>query len=427
MLITYYPRKEIFSFSTCLWRITACLVFLFPFPILSAQMAHEHLITSETLAFADIFVSALEHSPEYMETPVREDQAESYSATGNSWIAGRPSLQMNYYDDSRLDNVGLSEFEYGVQLPLWRPGQRRDTRALGEGYVSQVEQWKQLLSWLIAGRVRSVLAALAEAELGIALQNQVVADAMRLRDVTLTLFEAGEVARLELMQAETLLVESQADLLQAEAAMVDAERIYETLTGLDIRPAKAYSEVLTSREEIENSHPQLQYLRSSINLADANVQQSENSAKGNPTITIGTRRERGDRFQNSISSVGIQLSIPFGGGSFVSAQSSSARRAKVDAEVSFQNSFIQLNTALHEVEHDLFIVGEEEPLRRSQMDLSRQRYDMAMTAFGVGETTLAEVVIAQQQAQESDRTLRLLLLEKQRLITEFNQIIGVLP
>jgi len=312
-------------------------------------------------------------------------------------------------------------------MPLWRPGQRRDTRALGEGYVTQVEQWKQLLSWVVAGRVRNVLAALAEAELGITLQNQVVADARRLRDVTLTLFEAGEVARLELMQAETLLVESQADLLQAEAAMVDAERTYEFLTALTMRPAKAYSEELTSQEEIENSHPQLQYLRSSVNLADANVKQSENTARGNPTITIGSRRERGDRFQNSISSVGIQLSIPFGGASFVSAQSSSARRAKVDAEVSFQNSFIQLNAALHEVEHSLFIVAEEEPLRRSQMDLSSQRYNMALTAFELGETTLAEVVIAQQQAQESDRTLRLLLLEKQRLITEFNQIIGVLP
>lgn len=427
MLKYFSLWKETFALPTCFWRCSVYLFLLFPVPVFAAQMAHEHLATSDSLAFADIFVSALEHSPEYMETPVREDQAESYSATGKSWIAGRPSLQMNYYDDSRLDNVGLMEFEYGVQMPLWRPGQRRDTRALGEGYVSQVEQWKQLLSWVIAGRVRAVLADLAAAELGIALQNQVVADAMRLRDVTRTLFEAGEVARLELMQAETLLVESQADLLQAEAALIDAERTYETLTGLDIRPAKAYSEELTSQEELEDSHPQLQYLRSSVNLAEASVKQSENSAKGNPTITIGSRRERGDRFQNSISSVGIQLSIPFGGGSFVSAQSSSARRAKVDAEVSFQNSFIQLNAALHEVEHDLFIVGEEEPLRQSQMDLSRQRYDMALTAFGVGETTLAEVVIAQQQAQESDRTLRFLQLEKQRLITEFNQIIGVLP
>lgn len=427
MLKYFSLWKETFTLPKCFWGFIVYPLLLIPVPVFAAQMAHEHLATSDSLAIAEIFTSALENSPEYMETPVREDQADSYSATGKSWIAGRPSLQMNYYDDSRLDNVGLSEFEYGVQMPLWRPGQRRDTRALGEGYVSQVEQWKQLLSWVIAGRVRAVLAALAEAELGITLQNQVVADAMRLRDVTLTLFEAGEVARLELMQAEALLVESQADLLQAEAALVDAERTYETLTGLDIRPAKAYSEVLTSRQEIENSHPQLQYLRSSVNLADANVRQSENSAKGNPTITIGSRRERADRFQSSLSSIGIQLSIPFGGGSFVSAQSSSARRAKVDAEVSFQNSFIQLNAALHEVEHDLFIVGEEEPLRQSQMDLSRQRYDMALTAFGVGETTLAEVVIAQQQAQESDRTLRLLLLEKQRLISEFNQIIGVLP
>ncbi len=427
MLKYFSLWKETLSLLKCVWRLRVYLLLLLPVPVLAAQMSHEHLIVSESLTFTDVFASALENSPEYMETPVRENQAESYTDTGKSWIAGRPSVQMNYYDDSRLDNVGLMEFEYGVQMPLWRPGQRRDTRALGEGYVNQVEQWKQLLSWVVAGRVRNVLAALAEAELGIALQNQVVADARRLRDVTLTLFEAGEVARLELMQAETLLVESQADLLQAEAALVDAERTYEFLTGLTMRPAKAYSEELTSQEEIGNSHPQLQFLRSSVNLAEANVKQSENTARGNPTITIGSRRERGDRFQNSISSVGIQLSIPFGGGSFVSAQSSSARRAKVDAEVSYQNSFLQLNAALHEVEHSLFIVAEEEPLRRSQMDLSSQRYNMALTAFEVGETTLAEVVIAQQQAQESDRTLRLLLLEKQRLITEFNQIIGVLP
>ena len=97
------------------------------------------------------------------------------------------------------------------------------------------------------------------------------------------------------------------------------------------------------------------------------------------------------------------------------------------AEVTWQNAYIRLGQALHEVEHDLFILGEEEPLRRRQMEISRERYDMALTAFEVGEVNLAQVVVAQQEAQASDRALQMLLLERERLTIEYNQLIGILP
>lgn len=411
----------------CVWVGAGLSLMVAAQAALGAQGDHAPLATSTTLDFAAIFDSALANIPEYQETPVRETQASDYAAAAQRWISGQPSLQMNYYDDSTLDNVGLREFEYGVQLPLWRPGQRQASRQLGERYDAQVEAWKTDLAWVVAGRVRGALAAIAEAELGLNLQTQAVADAQRLVNVTQTLFEAGEVARAELMQAQGLLVEKQADLLQAEAAMVDAERAYSVITRLDVRPVTAHTETLTSQEDIENSHPRLQYLRSGVDLALANVRQSENNARGNPTLTIGTRREQPDRFTTPVSSIGIQLSIPFGGGSYVSAQTSSARRARVDAEVDYLNTYNQLNQALHEVEHDLFISAQEEPLRRTQAELNRERFNMALSAYEVGETTLVQVVMAQQQAQESDRALQSLLRERERLITEFNQLIGVMP
>ena len=394
---------------------------------LGAHNGHEPLATSATLDFAAIFDSALAAIPEYQETPVRETQASDYADAAQRWIYGQPSLQMNYYDDSTLDNVGLREFEYGIQLPLWRPGQRQASRQLGERYNDQVETWKTDLEWLVAGRVRGALAAMAKAELGLSLQTQAVADAERLVNVTQTLFEAGEVARAELLQAQGLLAEKQADLLQAEAAMVDAERAYVVITRLDVRPVTVHTETLTSQEDIDDTHPRLQYLRSGVDLALANVRQSENSVKGNPTLTIGTRREQPDRSTAPVSSFGIQLSIPFGGGSYVSAQTSAARRARVDAEVEYLNTYTQLNQALHEVEHDLFISEQEEPLRRTQAELNRERFNMALAAYEVGETTLVQVVMAQQQAQESDHALQSLLRERERLITEFNQLIGVMP
>lgn len=392
-----------------------------------AQPDHVPLAVSESLSFAEIFDSALDNAPESLETPVRADQARDYAATGRSLIAGQPSLQLSFYDDGPMDNVGLQEIEYGVQLPLWRPGQKRDARRLGQSYEKQVAVWETALSWTVVGRVRRVLMDIAAAEEGLALQAQAVADAQRLREVTETLFNAGEVARLELMQAEKLLVENQADMLQAEAAMVDAERAYAVVSGLQTRPALALAETRTPQEDIDADHPWLQYLRSNVEVADALIRQTEHNTRGNPTLTLGSRQERPDRFQTSISSVAIQFSMPFGGKNYVSSRTSNARRDKVDAEVAWQNARIQLNQSLHEVEHDLFILDQEEPLRRAQAQMSRQRFDMALTAFSLGEITLAQVVIAQQEAQESERALQMLLLERRRQTSEFNQLIGVMP
>jgi len=415
------------TFKLCVSGLLLAMTVVWAFSALAADSDHQSLFTTDQLDFQAIFARALENIPEYMETAVRENQAGDFTAMGNSWIAGRPSLQLNYYDDSSLDNKGMNEMEYGIQLPLWRPGQRRDARTLGKQYENQVAAWKEDLAWIVAGRVRSILAEFAEAELTLALQTRTVEDAQRLVEVTQSLFNAGEVARLELMQAQSLLAESRADMLQAEAAIVDAELQYIALTGLNSRPASAHRESLADQDEITPQHPHLLYLRSGVNLAAATVEQSENSAKGNPTLTFGSRRERGDRFQDYLSSVGIQLSIPFGGNSFVSSQTSAARRARVNAEVDYQNTFIQLQQALHEVEHDLFVLEEEEPLRQAQADLSRQRFEMALTAFEAGETTLAQAVIAEQDARDSERTLQMLLLERERLITQFNQLVGVLP
>ncbi len=423
MLARICANKHILPRNSGLALVTLML----PLQAVLAQHDHAPLRVSDTLTFNDIYASAVVKAPEALETPVRETQAVSFRQSGGSLIAGQPSLQMNYYDDGLLDDVGLQEFEYGVQVPLWRPGQKRDARQLGKSYEEQVERWKSALAWIVAGRVRQVLGEIAVAEAGLLLQEHAVADAERLREVTATLFNAGEVARLELMQSESLLVQKQADLLQAQAAMVDAERSYVVITGLQERPAVTLTETRVNEEDIQETHPWLQYQRSSVDLADSLVRQSEHNAKGNPTLTLGSRQERPDRFQQSISSVSLQLSIPFGGKNFVSSRSSSARRDKVDAEVAWQNAWIELNRQLHEVEHDLYILDQEEPLRRTQAELSRERFDMALTAFSLGEVTLAQVVIAQQEAQESDRALQMLLAERQRQVTQYNQLIGVMP
>src|SRR5690606_1221521 len=89
-------------------------------PHAAGQPGHDHaaLAIDENLRLPEVFERALENAPAALERAARRRQAEAFGAAGGSWIAGRPSVQLTYFDDSPHDGPGMREFEYGVQLPL---------------------------------------------------------------------------------------------------------------------------------------------------------------------------------------------------------------------------------------------------------------------------------------------------------------------
>jgi len=188
-----------------------------------------------------------------------------------------------------------------------------------------------------------------------------------------------------------------------------------------VAPASPHSEVRVISEEVASTHPQLQLLQTSLDLQDANISKAETAAKGNPVLTLGSRRIGNE------TAVAVSLIIPFGGKSFVGVAGSTARRAKVDIEVQYYTALRKLNAQLHEVEHQLFTLDQALPLSQEQAQLSRAQWTMASSAFELGETNLSQVVIAMQQARSSAKNFETMTMQYQRLITESNQIIGVLP
>jgi len=393
----------------------------------SAQNMHAPLQLSSTLDFQALLAATLQQAPEQLETPVRAQQAADFVAAGDSWMAGVPNLSLNYYDDRWLDARGQFEAQYGVVVPLWRPGEKRQASALGIRYEEQVARWQSALQLTLAGRLRAVLADIAAAEILLASEREATATAAELVQVTTALFAAGAVAWLDVMQAENLLLEQRKRELQGEAALVDAEIAYRLLTGLEVRPAAPLVEAQIATEEIAETHPLLQYLQSDIAIATASIKQSEIAARGNPQLGLGSRRERGDGSLPYTDTVNISLTIPFGGKSYVSAQSSAARRGKVDAEVQYLSTWRALQQALHEVEHELFLASQALPLAEQQAALGSERQAMAQGAFAQGEVNLTQVLAAVQEARIAARDLQQLRLQQQRLTGEYNQIIGVLP
>lgn len=402
-------------------------------PAASAQEQHEehpdhaHLAEVSDLGFAQIVQAALQNAPRALEAPVRAEQAAAWRDAGDSWLAGRPSLVYNHYDDRSIDDRGQQEFEWGVQLPLRRPGEFAAARRQGEQYTQQSTAWQQSLLWQLAGEVRARLAAIEVAELDLHIEAEATATAQELVGVTRRLFTAGAVARLEVLQAESMLLAQQRALLDAEAALVDAEREYTVLTGLTRRPAEPHREQSSPLLEIPDDHPWLRLLQAEVAVAEGNVRQNEISNKGSPQLTFGTRRERGDRFTPYTDALSLTFSVPFGGKSWVSAQTSAARMQQVDTEVQLHAARRDLQRLLHEAEHSLFVTREALPLAQQEAALGEERSAMARAAFAAGELTLQQVLPAVQEATRARRAWQSLQLQEQRLIADYNQYVGVLP
>lgn len=379
------------------------------------------------LNFSILLQQALQNSPEFLEIAARDDEARLYLESGRSWIAGRPSLAISYLDDQPRTAMGMTELEYGVHLPLWRPGERRDARAMGESFGAQAAAWKAHLELTVVGRLRSSLADLETADRLLAIERQATADARTLLSTVEKMLGAGEVAQADVMQARALLLQQQRQELAAETALVDAEWNYSSLTGLAARPATAHVERRTERTDIAAGHPWLRFLETGVAVADGAIKQTRLEAAGSPSVMVGSRRQRGSSTETYNDSLIFSVNVPFGASAHVRSRVGTVARQKADAEVQLLAARKELMRQLHEAEHELGQIEESLVLGEEQVALDQRQWEMAKSAFEVGEMNLFQVLTALRQARVSAREFESLKLRKQRLITEFNQVIGVLP
>jgi outer membrane protein TolC len=220
--------------------LVACLLLLCFFrPACAAESGSRRLAADPSLTFTVLLQQALQRSPEYLELAERDAEAKAHVAAARSWLAGRPSLEASYANDRPRTAVGFTELEYGVQLPLWRPGERRDAARQGRTLAEHADAWRSLLELTIAGRLRDSLASLESAERLLEIERQAVVDTQQLVTSVERLFDAGEMAVLDVTQARTSLLAQRRAVLQAEAALANAEAALMRLTGLSARPAAA--------------------------------------------------------------------------------------------------------------------------------------------------------------------------------------------
>ena len=408
--------------------LSALTVFL-PTLVSAESTPHEHitLLRSEALTYAAVFEGALNRAPEAITRQSREQQSAAYQGLGKNWTAGSPRVSLDYLGDNLFDNKGMQEFEAGLEWQLWSAEGRRSGQQLGQSYQREFLAWQDYLQLLISGRVRTALADIRQAEMLLGKAGDAREDAQKLVEIAELRLQAGDASRDALLQTQSLLLAKDKNLLEAEAALVDAERNYINITGLHARPTFDYREERSALDEISPDHPVLRFLQGAVDIAGGQIAQTKEEARGKPTLNLGLNRQRGGRSEDYNNALVLGFSLPFGTSTYASAQTSEARRDLAEAQMQYESAIRQLRQTLHEVEHELAVTETAIKLSSEQLSLNRQRSQMAHMAFELGEITMTQVIQILQQQQLADSEYQLLQLKQQRLVCEFNQSVGVLP
>jgi cobalt-zinc-cadmium efflux system outer membrane protein len=399
---------------------------------LAAQTGHaqEHLHTpletSADLAWPELINATLENFPRLVELAARDAEAGALVERSRSWLAGAPQVYMRYQTDRPWDNVELREYELALELPLWRPGERRAAGTVGTAATGEASAAAMALRHEVIGLLRMALwdIELAANDLDVARNGARIAG--DLQAAIERRYQAGELPLSETLLVRSTAMEREAAVIEAEARLVDAERAYQSLTGLNERPGDI-AETLTDREYFDSSHPRLMLADAELERARAELDLTRRASKGTPTLGIGPQSQRGAFSNYSANSLNVSISMPFGGRAHSATAAAEAARIAAQAESDRMQLLRALDLALHEARHSLLVIEASLELAKQRAELAARSFEMNERAFAQGEITLLELLRSEETTLVTQREAAGLEAERQRAIAQINQAIGVWP
>lgn len=394
-------------------------------PGLHAQEAPITPLTLAAPSLSALVDAALARDPAQELTPVLEREAQALARRSRSWISGAPAIAAHWQDDAVLSDAGLREGEVGLDLPLWWPYARQAARLLAKASAGEAKLRPRYNRWQAAGVVRERLWALAMAQVDLAQAQDAERSSTSLHEQVLARVRAGDLARTDQLMSEQEMLARQAERQVAEREWAAQRASLRFLLGLEADLDALQPEPLGSIPP--EDHPGLALLAQETRRAQAQWNQLLAQGAGAPILQIGSRRERSNREEDEVNSLGVGLSVPFAGTVHLGPERSAAERALAEARLRWQQAVREQTVARQESEASLRSAQEALELAQRRSDLARRQQDLAQAAFGAGELDLMDLLRIREQARLTIREAERQRIKVGRETARFNQVMGVVP
>jgi cobalt-zinc-cadmium efflux system outer membrane protein len=352
------------------------------------------------------------------------DQARRAAAT--SWFAQPPSVELAAKTGRFTRDEGAREYEAGVAMPLWLPGERARTGALVDGEAAATESRLLAAQLRVAASLRGAYWAVERARVERDIASVRLTNAEQLaRDVARRV-GAGDLSRADRHQADIAVAIAEGSLAEADSALAHAGHELQNVLGTTITVAAAPEPVPTAPFD-ESRHGALKALADRAEVARLAGALAGVQTRANPDLIVAATRERGAFGEPYGQTVTMGVRIPFGSDSRARARRATAAADAIEADTNLMLERDHVLGAIHGAQGRLASTVRMRAAAERRAQLAAETRGFFEKSFRLGETDLPTRLRVELEAFEAERALARVRVEHALAISHLRQALGLLP
>ena len=382
------------------------------------------------------FEAAWARQPEAQALAARRDAARAQQQAAQSLTPEPLAMELSAKTDRLNRNLGTREYEIGVGIPLWLPGERGRSQALADAEGRAIESRITAAQLRVAATVREAWWAWQRARVELDAARAQLDNVRRIAADVGKRLQAGDLARADQHQADGAVAAADAAVAQAEGALMAASQQIRSLVAMPVTaaPTEAFSadaepapSKAVSPADGPDTHAELLALKDRFAVAEGVAALAATQSRASPELTLAATRERGTYGESYQQTFTVGVRIPFGAGPRHDARVASAHAEAVE---------LQAQMALERAR----LAGEREAARaradaaRTQLAATERRAQLARESrgffdksFRLGESDLPTRLRIEAEAADAERQAVRARIELSAAISAWRQALGLLP
>ncbi|NBV76185.1 MAG: TolC family protein [Methylococcaceae bacterium] len=381
----------------------------------------------QNLSLSQLVEQTLEKYPDRLINEALQNQADAWQTRGDGWFAGSQALALDYNSDKVADDRGSREISGQLEFTIWNWGQRSAAQEIAERSQQFAAKQSSAVRIEVAGLVRSALWEMALAESRVEIARYYLDISSQLLDKVKRRVDLGDLARADLLLAESEHLHNQSLLNQAVAELMHSRKNYSTLTQSNHVPVN-YKETLSPLSKIEPNHPLLDAINTLVERKQASIEWAKTTDTINqPKLHFGGRTTRDHRAMDDIQTASVGVVIPFGHSSYDAPEVAASYAELNQVKAAREHLMRDLEKKLHEAEHMLDVTRQELAIAIRMKEIAETHLNMTQISFSSGEINLLDLLKIQARSLEAIRNAKEQEVKLQRYIALYNQAVGVMP
>ena len=421
------------------WRRSAALALGWALASMAAHAQAPHTPAPDPAAWSlrALFDHAWQRQPEAQAQPLRQQAAEATRLAAQRWTAEPPALQLQTRTDRPGSQQGQREVEVGLAAPLWLPGERARSAALGDAQWQKVQSQQRAAQWQLAAQVRQAWWDWQRARSDLALAQERLHSARQLAADVQRRWQAGDLARTDGLQAQAVVAQAEAAQAEAQGALQAARAALSpwvppqgTAPGAQPPPQEGQAEPLAdaaAAQAVPDTHPALAQAQAQAQVARHTAELAAVQRRANPELSVAATRGRdqaGERYRQSVT---LGLRIPLGDNALAQAKEAAAQADALEQETRLQRERERLAQDLHAAQARAAAAQAQSDAAARHAALAQETLGHVDKAFRLGEADWPTRLRAEQDAAQAQRQLARARIDAAAAVSALRQALGLLP